>query len=157
MGSGSSKKRTSIRNVLKFSANLRNPMWSRFLAQYEVTTAMLPIWLRHLCRLTKYHKSFKNVGGFSNYITNDSNQQWCCTVSVKSIMWKFWRQYNSGIRTKLLFSINRNSLRWVVYASHRMGTEQIFMKFSRVNRTASSETYWLLQLSTHLFSHWTIP
>jgi hypothetical protein len=41
------------------------------------------------------------------------------------------------------------------YASHRMGPAQILLKISA--RTASKETYWMILLSTPLFSHWSIP
>jgi hypothetical protein len=41
------------------------------------------------------------------------------------------------------------------YASHRMGPAPICLKTSA--RIASKDTYRMIILSTHLFSHWSIP
>ncbi len=41
------------------------------------------------------------------------------------------------------------------YASHRMGPAPICLKISA--RTAERETYRMIPLKTHLFSHWSIP
>jgi hypothetical protein len=41
------------------------------------------------------------------------------------------------------------------YASHRMGPAPICLKISAI--IAERETYGTIPLSTHLFSHWSIP
>ncbi len=60
-----------------------------------------------------------------------------------AVIWKQW-----------FISNDRNRVRWVVFSSHRIEPASVYIKISAW--IASRETYLMLPLSTHLFSHYQI-